>query len=88
MSTTAVEDRSANAADQLPLAGLEVHPANDPPFRPRVVVLHEVQVDPRRLEDVAAIALQEEPALVTMDDGFDQPRCRERCGGHLHERRF
>ena len=68
-----VEDRAARAADQLghPVADVEVHAAHHAAARARLVVLDELVLDPQVREDVAAVGLGEEAALVAVDGGGD-----------------
>lgn len=52
-------------------ARLEVHAPHDPAPRAGVVVLHEVSLDAELSEPIAPIGLEEEAALVPMDDGLN-----------------
>ena len=51
-----------------------------------MVVLHELVVDPELLERAAAVRFQEEPALVAVNDRFEQERTVKRGGQALHRR--
>ena len=71
-----VEDRAERAAHELRLADarLQVHPAQHAERRARVVVLHELDVDPELGVRAAPVALEEEPALVAKDCRLDEDR--------------
>lgn len=49
-----------------------------------MVVLHEVAVDAEALEDVRPVGLEEEAAVVAVDDGVEKTDPGERGVGALH----
>ena len=84
MSTSDVEDRAAGAADELGLAGLVVHAADDALARARVVVLDELVDDAQLAEHARAEGLDEETAFVAVDRGGQQDRAGELGRERLH----
>ena len=69
-----VDDRAAGGPDQLRLTrgGLEVDAAQRSLFRPRVVLLDEVDIDPEPCPLAAGVGLEHEPALVAVHLRFDE----------------
>ena len=66
------------------MPGLEVHAANDPAARARVVVLDEVLAIPSSAKALCAEGLEEEAALVAVDGGRDQDGAGEPGLERLH----
>jgi hypothetical protein len=71
-----VPDPSPEAANELRLPGhgLKVKPAKDSGARARVVVLHEVGVDPQLAPGVGAERFDEKATIVAMDLGLEDDR--------------
>ena len=79
-----VEDRAARAAHELCLSRLEVHAAQHPSSRARVVVLHEAPVDPQVGQPAGPEGLEEEAARVAVHGGLEQDGPVEACRQALH----
>src|SRR5438270_665755 len=75
---------SLRRAPQLGLPGLEVHPAQYPAARARVVVLHELVGHTQLGVAVAAVGLLKEPAFVAVHDRLDQDRALQLRLERLH----
>ena len=90
MSTATSNTDPVGDAHQLALrlgGQLVVQAAQDAASRPRVVVLHELDLDPGGgAERLAVVALQEEAALVAEDARLEQQYVRDRELSHLHGR--